>query len=85
MQANALTVIPADIDVVEPGDEVQVLMLDWSRGEDCGSYLSESPGGFPARKADNGLTLRSKGSVCAESWRAVGRVNITAPSFALRK
>ena len=45
MQANGLTVIPADVDVVEAGDEVEVLMLDWSRGEDCGSYLSESAGG----------------------------------------
>lgn len=37
MRANALTIIPADVDVVEPGDEIQVLMLDWSRGEEWGS------------------------------------------------
>lgn len=40
MRANALTVIPADIDVVEPGEEIDVLPLDWSRGEEWGSYLS---------------------------------------------
>jgi len=42
IQANALAVVPADVDVVEPGDEVNVLMLDWSRGEDWGSYASDS-------------------------------------------
>lgn len=42
-RANALTVIPPEVDVVEPGDEVEVLMLDWSRGEEWGSYLSEDP------------------------------------------
>jgi len=41
VRANALTLIPADIDVVEPGEEIEVLMLDWSRGEEWGSYLSE--------------------------------------------
>jgi len=40
MRANALTIIPAGIDVVEQGDEVEVLMLDWSRGEEWGSYLT---------------------------------------------
>jgi len=40
MRANALTVIPADVDVVEPGEEIEVLMLDWSRGEEWGSYLT---------------------------------------------
>lgn len=39
MRANALTVIPSEVDVVEPGDEIDVLMLDWSRGEEWGSYL----------------------------------------------
>jgi len=39
-KANGLTIIPADVDVVEPGEEIDVLMLDWSRGEDVGSYLS---------------------------------------------
>mgnify|MGYP005839977103 CR=1 FL=1 len=42
-RANALTVIPPEVDVVEPGDEVEVLMLDWSRGEEWGSHLSEDP------------------------------------------
>ena len=30
--ANAITVIPAEVDVVEPGDEIEVLLLDWSYG-----------------------------------------------------
>ena len=42
MHANALTIIPAEIDVVEPGEEIDVLMLDWSRGEEWGSYRAES-------------------------------------------
>jgi molybdopterin molybdotransferase len=37
MRANALTIIPAEVDVVEKGDEVDVLMLDWSFGEESGS------------------------------------------------
>ena len=41
VRANALTIIPADVDVVEPGQEIDVLMLDWSRGEEQGSYLGE--------------------------------------------
>ena len=40
MRANALTVIPADVDVVQPGDEIEVIMLDWSRGEEWGSFLT---------------------------------------------
>jgi len=32
--ANALTVIPEDVDVVEPGDEITVMMLDWSQGSE---------------------------------------------------
>ncbi len=40
MRANALTLIPADVDVVETGEEIEVLMLDWSRGEEWGSYLA---------------------------------------------
>ncbi|MDO8615848.1 MAG: molybdopterin molybdotransferase MoeA [Dehalococcoidia bacterium] len=44
MRANGLTIMPADVDVVRPGDEVDVLMLDWSRGEEWGSYLSEGDG-----------------------------------------
>ena len=41
MKANALTIIPAEIDIVEPGDEIDVLMLDWSRGEEVGSFISD--------------------------------------------
>jgi molybdopterin molybdotransferase len=41
MKANALTIIPAEVDVVEPGDEIDVLMLDWSRGEEFGSFISD--------------------------------------------
>jgi molybdopterin molybdotransferase len=41
MRANALTLIPAEIDVVEPGEEIEVIMLDWSRGEEWGSYLAD--------------------------------------------
>jgi molybdopterin molybdotransferase len=40
MRANALTIIPAEVEVVEPGEEIEVLMLDWSRGEEWGSYLA---------------------------------------------
>jgi len=39
--ANGLTIIPADVDVVEPGQEVDVLMLDWSRGEELGSFQTD--------------------------------------------
>jgi molybdopterin molybdotransferase len=35
--ANALTVIPEDVDVVEPGEEITVMMLDWSQGEEWGT------------------------------------------------
>jgi molybdopterin molybdotransferase len=41
MRANALTVIPAEVDVVQPGDEIEVIMLDWSRGEEWGSFLTD--------------------------------------------
>ena len=34
MFANALTVIPAGREVVEPGEEIEVIMLDWSQGEE---------------------------------------------------
>jgi molybdopterin molybdotransferase len=40
MRANALTLIDAHVDVVEPGEEVDVIMLDWTRGEEWGSYLT---------------------------------------------
>ncbi len=39
MRANALTLIPAEVDVVAPGEEIDVIMLDWSRGEEWGSDL----------------------------------------------
>jgi molybdopterin molybdotransferase len=35
--ANGLTVIPEDVDVVEPGEEITVMMLDWSQGEEWGT------------------------------------------------
>jgi molybdopterin molybdotransferase len=35
--ANALTVIPEGIEEVRPGEEVDVIMLDWSHGEEWGS------------------------------------------------
>ncbi|MGB6836078.1 MAG: hypothetical protein WBF66_00055, partial [Dehalococcoidia bacterium] len=35
--ANALTVIPEDVDVVEPGEEITVIILDWSQGEEWGT------------------------------------------------
>ena len=35
--ANALTIIPEGVEVVEPGEEIDVLMLDWSHGEEWGS------------------------------------------------
>jgi molybdopterin molybdotransferase len=31
--ANALAVVPEDVPAVEPGDEVTVIMLDWTQGE----------------------------------------------------
>ncbi len=35
--ANALTVIPEGVEVVEPGEEIEVMMLDWSHGEEWGT------------------------------------------------
>lgn len=35
--ANALTVIPENREVVEPGEEIDVMMLDWSQGEEWGT------------------------------------------------
>ncbi len=37
VHANALTVIPSDVDEVQPGEEIDVIMLDWSRGEEWGT------------------------------------------------
>jgi molybdopterin molybdotransferase len=31
--ANALAVVPEDVPAVEPGDEISVIMLDWTQGE----------------------------------------------------
>jgi len=42
MRANALTLIPAEVDVVEPGEEIDVIMLDWSKGEEWGSDIRDS-------------------------------------------
>ena len=35
--ANALTVISAEVDEVQPGEEIDVIMLDWSHGEEWGT------------------------------------------------
>jgi molybdopterin molybdotransferase len=35
--ANGLTVIPADVDELPAGAEIDVIMLDWSHGEEWGS------------------------------------------------
>ncbi|HLB26762.1 MAG TPA: gephyrin-like molybdotransferase Glp, partial [Dehalococcoidia bacterium] len=35
--ANALTVIPEDVDEIQPGEEIDVIMLDWSHGEEWGT------------------------------------------------
>jgi molybdopterin molybdotransferase len=40
-KANGLTLIPAEVDAVEAGDEVDVLMLDWSLGDEWGSWAGE--------------------------------------------
>jgi molybdopterin molybdotransferase len=42
MRANALTLIPAEVDVVEPGQEIEVVPLDWSYGEEWGSRSGRS-------------------------------------------
>jgi molybdopterin biosynthesis enzyme len=31
--ANALAIVPEDVAAVEPGEEVTVMMLNWSHGE----------------------------------------------------
>ncbi|KKM18989.1 hypothetical protein LCGC14_1660170 [marine sediment metagenome] len=35
--ANALTVIGPEVDEVQPGEEIDVIMLDWSHGEEWGT------------------------------------------------
>jgi molybdopterin biosynthesis enzyme len=37
IQANGLTVIPPEVDEVQPGEEIEVIMLDWSQGEEWGT------------------------------------------------
>jgi molybdopterin molybdotransferase len=37
-RANGLAIVPADVDVVAAGEEVDVLMLDWSLGDEWGSW-----------------------------------------------
>lgn len=37
VHANALTVIPPEVDEVQPGEEIDVIMLDWSHGEEWGT------------------------------------------------
>jgi molybdopterin molybdotransferase len=37
VHANALTVIPPEVDEVQPGEEIEVIMLDWSHGEEWGT------------------------------------------------
>jgi molybdopterin molybdotransferase len=41
VHANGLTVIPPEVDEVQPGEEIDVIMLDWSHGEEWGT-------GYPA-------------------------------------
>ena len=38
--ANALTVIPPEVEEVQPGEEIDVIMLDWSHGEEWGTHSS---------------------------------------------
>ncbi len=35
--ANGLAIVPEEVDVLEPGEEIDVMMLDWSQGEEWGS------------------------------------------------
>jgi molybdopterin molybdotransferase len=37
VHANGLTVIPPEVDEVQPGEEIEVIMLDWSQGEEWGT------------------------------------------------
>jgi molybdopterin molybdotransferase len=46
-KANGLTLIAAEVDTVEEGEEVDVLMLDWSLGDEWGSWTDESEGYTP--------------------------------------
>ncbi|HEY5638620.1 MAG TPA: gephyrin-like molybdotransferase Glp [Dehalococcoidia bacterium] len=46
-RANGLALIAADVDAVEEGAEVDVLMLDWSLGDEWGSWRDEGAGGGP--------------------------------------
>jgi molybdopterin molybdotransferase len=44
-KANGVTVMPSDVDVIEPGEEVDVLMLDWSLGDEWGSWVADGSDG----------------------------------------
>ena len=46
-KANGLTLIPAEVDAVEEGEEIDVLMLDWSLGDEWGSWTDDSEGDTP--------------------------------------
>jgi len=46
-KANGLALIPAEADAVEEGEEVDVLMLDWSLGDEWGSWTEASAGDAP--------------------------------------
>lgn len=45
MRANALTLLRPN-EAISAGDEVRVLLLDYSRGEEWGSYFSAAAGGW---------------------------------------
>jgi molybdopterin molybdotransferase len=46
-KANGLALVPAEADAVEEGEEVDVLMLDWSLGDEWGSWTDEGAGDAP--------------------------------------
>ncbi len=46
-RANAVTAIPPSKRIVEPGEEIEVIMLDWSHGEEWGTEPSFLAGPSP--------------------------------------
>ncbi|HEY5625264.1 MAG TPA: gephyrin-like molybdotransferase Glp [Dehalococcoidia bacterium] len=46
-RANGLALVPAEVDAVEAGAEVNVLMLDWSVGDEWGSWTEGGAGDAP--------------------------------------
>ncbi|MCH7484702.1 MAG: hypothetical protein IIA90_06090, partial [Chloroflexi bacterium] len=46
-KANGLALIPAEVDAVEEGEQVDVLMLDWSLGDEWGSWADEGAADTP--------------------------------------